>query len=94
MKKIDLPFFKGDLLARYINYVLKMLVSFGIAIIISLIIRAIFHLSPVWLIVMTFLLLLIINPFTSKINFTIGYYIQNKYMEFLEKQTNKIWGKK
>lgn len=89
-----IPFYKKDFLAKYINYILKMLVIFGIALVISLTIRALFNLSPVWTFIMIFLILLAITPLTSKINFTIGYVIQREYDKFLERQTEKLFGKK
>lgn len=79
-------FFKDPfLLAKYINYILAVLVIFAIAITISLIVRSIFDFSPVWMIVTSFLVLLIISPFTRRIHFKVGYKIQARYDKFLER---------
>lgn len=84
---------KSYILANYINYILKTLIVFGIALTISLLIRTFFNLSPSWTFVFIFLILISITPITKHINFKIGFVIQDKYDEFLQRQV-KRWQKK
>jgi membrane protein YdbS with pleckstrin-like domain len=101
MKKLSLlnqepkpnRFFEGNFFAIYINAVIGGLIMLGVILILVYFLRLLFHISPITSFIISFIFSIFVNIFFAKQLMKlkkIGYYIQNKYVDFL----NKFWEKK
>lgn len=81
------------MLAKLVNRTLSVLLSFSVALIIAFILRSIFNFGYVGVLVSLILFSILVSPVFSKIKFTFGYIVEDKYFKFLDKYTKK-WIKK
>jgi energy-coupling factor transporter transmembrane protein EcfT len=86
-------FFESNFLAVYINAVIGGLIMLAVILVIIFLLNLIFHLSPITSFIIGFIISIFINILFMK-QFAklrgIGYYIQNHYIDFL----NKFWEKR